>query len=368
MSFASANGTDTAMREFGIGLSAVALALATGCSRDQKATQETKSAAPPFIYVSDETSGAVVVIDPTKVEPVATIPVGKRPRAVKLSRDGKTLYVALSGSPQAGPGVDESKLPPADRSADGIGVLDLATRKILRVLPSGQDPESFDLSLDGQTLYVSNEETAEMTAIDLVTGVIRGKVGGVGNEPEGVTVRPDGKAVYVTSERDGEVTAIDTATLAVVGQMPTGKRPRSIVFAKDGVTAFVTNEMGGTVTVLDTALQKPVGEIKLFINSPMPVGPRPMGEVLSPDGKFLYVTTGRAGSLAIIDVASRTQIKSIDGVGDRPWGVGVSSDGTRIFTANGTSHDFSITNLTTGNVDRRIHIDGNPWGVAVGAI
>jgi YVTN family beta-propeller protein len=355
------------MRELSAGLSAVALALVAGCSRDQKATPEVKSAAAPFIYVSDETSGAVVLIDPTKVQAVATILVGKRPRAVKLSRDGKVLYVALSGSPQAGPGVDESKLPPADRSADGIGVVDLATRKVLRILPSGQDPESFDLSLDGQTLYVSNEETAEMTAIDLLTGVVRGKVG-VGHEPEGVTVRPDGKAVYVTSEQDGEVTAVETATLAVVGHMPTGKRPRSIVFAKDGVTAFVTNEMSGTVTVLDTAAQKPVGEIKLFINSPMPVGPRPMGEVLSPDGKFLYVTTGRAGSLAIIDVASRTQIKSIDGVGDRPWGVGVSSDGTRIFTANGTSHDFSITNLTTGNVDRRIHIAGNPWGVAVGGI
>jgi YVTN family beta-propeller protein len=355
------------MRESQVGLAAVAIALLSACSRDAKPAPEAKSSAPPVLYVSDETSGNVVVIDPTKTESVAIIPVGKRPRAVKISRDGKFLYVALSGSPQAGPGVDESKLPPADRSADGIGVVDLATRKLLRVLPSGQDPESFDISLDGKTLYVSNEETAEMTAIDLLTGVIQGKAS-VGREPEGVTVRPDGKAVYVTSEQDGEVTAVDTATLAVVGNMPTGKRPRSIVFAKDGVTAFVTNEMSGTVTVLDTAQQKPIGDIKLFINSPMPVGPRPMGEALSPDGKFLYVTTGRAGSLAIIDTATRTQIKSIDGVGDRPWGVALSSDGTIVYTANGTSHDVSITNLPTGNVDRRIHVDGNPWGVAVGSL
>src|SRR5580704_5254342 len=120
-----------------------------------------------MIYVSDESGGDIAVIDPVGAQLVATIPVGKRPRGIKISRDGKFLYVALSGSPNAGPGVDESKLPPADRSADGIGVVDLATRKILRILPSGQDPESFDLSLDGQTIYVSNEETAEMTAIDL---------------------------------------------------------------------------------------------------------------------------------------------------------------------------------------------------------
>ena len=62
---------------------------------------------------------------------------GKRPRGVKLSHDGKLLYVALSGSPRAAPGVDESKLPPPDRAADGVGVVDLATRKLIRTYASG---------------------------------------------------------------------------------------------------------------------------------------------------------------------------------------------------------------------------------------
>jgi YVTN family beta-propeller protein len=91
-----------------------------------------------------------------------------------------------------------------------------------------------------------------------------------------------------------------------------------------------------------------------------------MGEVLSPDGKTLYVSCGRGGSVAIIDVATRSQVRSIDGVGDRPWGIAVSPDGTRLYTANGTSYDMSIVNLTTGNVDKRVHIGGLPWGVAPG--
>ena len=127
------------------------------------------------------------------------IAVGKRPRGIKLSRDGKRLFVALSGSPIAGPGVDESKLPPADRAADGIGVIDLESRTLVRTYPSGQDPESFDLSPDGQTLYVSNEETAEMSALDLERGTITARVH-VCDEPEGVTVSPDGRVVYVTCE------------------------------------------------------------------------------------------------------------------------------------------------------------------------
>src|SRR5207342_2541754 len=149
----------------------------------------------------DETGGAVIVIDAATGQIVERIAVGKRPRGIRVSRDGTSLFVALSGSPIAGPGVDESKLPPADRSADGIGVVDLASRSVVRKLKSGQDPESFALSPDGKTMYVSNEETSEMSVLDVASGDVTRRVK-VGEEPEGVTVRPDGREVYVTSEGD----------------------------------------------------------------------------------------------------------------------------------------------------------------------
>jgi YVTN family beta-propeller protein len=340
-------------------LCALAIASACGCSR--------KKPSPPgtFVYTSDEDEGFVVVVDPTRAEVVTRIAVGKRPRGVKLSRDGTMLYVALSGSPRGGPGVDESKLPPPDRSADGIGVVDLVERRLVRTFASGQDPESFDLSPDGKTLYVSNEETAEMTVLDAGSGAIWTKVG-VGREPEGVTVRPDGKVVFVTSEQDSEVTVVDTTSLAVVAHVPTGPRPRSVVVTRDSRTAFVTDEVGGKVTVFDAMAYKPLGDIPVHEDSPMPSGPRPMGAVLSADGAQLYVSCGRGGSIAVIDVATRQQVRSIDGVGDRPWGVALSSDGTKLYTANGTSHDLSIVNIATGNVDRRVHVGGLPWGAAVG--
>src|SRR5581483_2705503 len=87
------------------------------------------AAAAPLVYVSAEDGGEVVAVDVDKGEVVARIAVGKRPRGLKLSRDGKLLYVALSGSARGGPGVDESKLPPPDRDADGVGVVDLGSHK-----------------------------------------------------------------------------------------------------------------------------------------------------------------------------------------------------------------------------------------------
>ncbi len=180
------------MRDASTLLVAGAIALGSACSRGHDAApnpDEKKPTASGLVYVSDEIGGNIVVVDPASAKVVATIAVGKRPRGIKLSRDGKLLYVAVTGSPLGGPNVDESKLPPADRNADGIGVVDIASRKLVRVFKSGQDPEAFDISPDGKTLYVSNEETAEMSVLDLSSGEIRAKVS-VGREPEGVTVRP----------------------------------------------------------------------------------------------------------------------------------------------------------------------------------
>src|SRR5262245_10521761 len=104
--------------------------------------------APYYVYVTNETGGDLSVIHGGTNEVVETIPLGKRPRGVKVSPDGTQLFVALSGSPIGGPGVDESKLPPPDKAADGIGVVDIASRKIVKMLHGGSDPEALAISSD----------------------------------------------------------------------------------------------------------------------------------------------------------------------------------------------------------------------------
>ena len=87
------------------------------------------------VYVTNEASGDLTVIDPVKMEALATLPLGKRCRGIHASADGKLIFVALSGSPFAPPGVDESKLPPPDRSADGIGVFDIRATRCFEKFP-----------------------------------------------------------------------------------------------------------------------------------------------------------------------------------------------------------------------------------------
>src|SRR5579871_3590430 len=116
------------------------------------------------ICVSNERSGDVTVIDGTSGKVVATIPVGKRPRGITASPDGKTIYVALSGTPISGPPAldangnpilhkgddDDDDDKKADKSADGIALVDLAGRNLVKKLRVGSDPEQFALSKDGK--------------------------------------------------------------------------------------------------------------------------------------------------------------------------------------------------------------------------
>ena len=191
----------------------MAIVLCAACSRESASPSDTPApaaqpAAPPAggrLFVTNETSGDITVIDVAAAKPIATIPVGKRPRGIRLSPDGTTLYVALSGSPIAPPGVDESTLPPADKKADGIGVVSVSEQRLLRVIQAGSDPEQTAVSKDGSRLFVANEDTGELTVVAIDDGRVLATFM-VGGEPEGVDLRPDGGVVYVTSEEDNQVT------------------------------------------------------------------------------------------------------------------------------------------------------------------
>lgn len=336
--------------------SAIALALAglflTGCARET-------GPRPYRIYVTNEVSGDLSVIDSVKMETIATIPLGKRPRGIVSSPDGKTIYVALSGSPIGGPGVDESTLPPPDKNADGIGVFDVQQNKLLRLIKSGSDPENFDLSKDGKLLYVSNEDAGGASVLDLATEKVLASFE-TGDEPEGVRMSPDGKFVWVTSEAAGTVAVIDTAARKVVHTIKVGRRPRSIAFMPDSASAWVNAENDGTVSLVDAVKHEVTATIELGKAGVI----KPMGLLLSHDARKLYVSTGRGHQLAIIDTATQ-KVDAMIEVGQRPWGLGQSPDGKTVFTANGPSNDLSVIDLATKTVTKKIKLTGSPWGVLI---
>ena len=308
------------------------------------------------LYVSNEASGDLSVIDPSARREIARIPLGKRPRGMAPSPDGRLLYIALSGSPIAGPGVDESALPPADKAADGIAIFDLRSRRVLRILRGVSDPEQVAVSPDGRRLYVASEDTGRLIVMDAETGAIVASLA-VGGEPEGVAVSPDGRIAYATSEEDHAVAVIDTSAPAVRARIPVGLRPRNAVFSSDGSRAFVPGENDASIAAIDVAADRVVARATLTGESA-----RPMGVALSPDDSVLFVTTGRGRRLVRLDAASLAVTGSVE-VGDRPWGVTLSQDGRFAYTANGPSNDVTVIDAAAMRVVARVRVGERPWGV-----
>ena len=324
------------------------------------------------VCVSNEKSGDITVIDGADQKVIATIPVGKRPRGVHASPDGKTLYVALSGTPISGPPQldahgnpilhkgdddDDDDAKKADKSADGIGVVDLVERKFVRKIPAGSDPEQFALSADGRRLYISNEDVATATVLNIEAGK-REHIIPVHREPEGVRTSPDGKFFYVTCESDGEIFAVGTDPYGVISHFNVGGRPRSADFLPDGSRAFIPSESAGQLHVIDSIHHQVLKTISL------PKGSRPMCVQVAPDGKKVYVSTGRAGTVCVLDAATG-EVRNTIKVGARPWGIAISPDGRYLYCANGPSDDVSVVDLNREQEVARIKAGGSPWGVAI---
>jgi quinoprotein dehydrogenase-associated probable ABC transporter substrate-binding protein len=312
------------------------------------------------VYVTNEDAGTVSILSTATQSVIGEVAVGTRPRGVEVGRDGERLYVALSGSPKCPPTLPDEECAKlaADKTKDGIAVVDVRRREVLRVLPGGSDPEEFDVdSVDGR-LFVSNEDAAELSIVDLATGDVVRTVA-VGAEPEGVRLHPDRKTVYVTSESDHAVTIVDARSGAVLGNIEVGWRPRDSIFSADGSRAYVSAEHGGSVAVVDVAKSEVAATIVL------PAGSLPMGLALSPDERRLYVANGRARTVSVIDLTASTLLADIH-VGARPWGIGLTSDGKFLYTANGPSNDVSVIDTASLNVVATVRVGTMPWGIAVG--
>ncbi len=308
----------------------------------------------PRVFVTNENSGDLTLIDAGSRRVTGRIALGKRPRGIVASPDGRLLYIALSGSPMSGPGVDESTLPPADRTADGIAVLDVASGRVLRVLRGVSDPETVAVSPDGGRLFVASEDTGLVVAMDARTGRVLGQVE-IGGEPEGAAVSPDGRLVVATSEGDSTASVIDSRSLRLLHRIPVGERPRNVMFV--GARALVPGENDASVAAIDPVAGRLLTRVVIPGETVRPMG-------LAVTQAAIFVTTGRGGELVRLK-PDDLQVTGRVGVGERPWGVAATPDGRFLFTANGPSNDVAMVDAATMQVVARFPAGNRPWGVAV---
>jgi len=291
-------------------------------------------------FVSSEKDHAITVLDLKAQAVTGTIATCKRPRHMQLLPGGTLMLVACGESSQA-------------------DVIDVTTRKSVRRLPFGDDPEAFDLSPDGKTAYVSLEDEGALGIVDLANGKLLKSIE-VGKEPEGVKATPDGKTVYVTSEVANLVHVIDVASGKVTRNIQVGKRPRRFALTPDGAFLWVTNELDASVSIIATKDHTVAGTLKFEVPGARSTDITPVGITMSKDGRRAYVALGKANHVAFVDVATR-KVEQLVLVGKRVWQVSLNKAETQLYAVNGLSDDLTIVDVPGAKALKTVRVGRVPY-------
>lgn len=318
-----------------IGIGAASLALSA-------AMDPAAAAGTGYVFVSNERSNDISVLDGTTYQIIKSIPTSRRPRDMQFNADKTMLYVACGDD-------------------DVIDVIDVATLEVVDQIPTGPSPEMFEFNGDFSLIYVSNEENSTAQVIDVAQKLIVHEIP-TGAEPEGVMVSEDGLTLYVTSEIADMVHFVDTELGVVVDNVVVGTRPRR--FAMLDNELWVTDELSGQVSIIDRTTHVVTHTLEFLPPGFRPVDVTPVGITWTEDQSTVVVTLGRANHIAFINAATK-EIEDYVLVGSRAWGVDLNGDESILFVSNGLSDDLSIIDMATRQNIRSVPVGRIPHTVLV---
>ncbi|MEU3597681.1 YncE family protein [Streptomyces sp. NPDC006798] len=233
---------------------------------------------------------------------------------IALSPDGKRVYVGVNVP--GGPGTVE--------------VVDTATRAVVETVPAGRRPFDVDVSRDGTEVYATNHDSFDVTAIDARTLDTRrfevapyGTEGGLGSwlKPHYAVVRADGRLLLpfegerlaVLDPRTGRVT---------VERMTADTHQHGAALTPDGTLLAVgTGPIGAAEGAASLTIRTKDGRERI-----VPLDGPHEDVAVSADGRTAYVTGGftRDGywdGITVVDLASG-ETRRLAG-GERPLGIAV---------------------------------------------
>ena len=317
------------------------------------------------------------------------------PDAITASRDGKTLYIALTDARQ-------------------LALFDVARGKVAQTIPLPAEPTALALSSDGTRLYVTcGAVKSTVAVIDTATSKIVDSIP-AGHTAHGVAVALDGSRLYVCNRFNNDVSVIETTSHKQVARVAVTREPYAAAITPDGKSVFVVNhipfdqadsyDVAANISVIDTASNQATS-IRL------PNGSSSVrGMAVSPDGRYVYVVHVlshyalpatqlergwvNTNAMSIIDAPAKRLLNTIllddvDLGAALPWGVTTSSDGKLIFVTHASTHELSVIDASAlmekltklnpaaaaevpndlsllATLRQRVHLQGNgPRGVAV---
>jgi YVTN family beta-propeller protein len=298
-------------------------------------------------------------ITPTPTQPcpniIQTISVGTGPFFIVFDDVNEYMYVI-------------------NQTSDNVTVININDYSIVTTIPVGNQPLGGVLNNDNTILYVGNFSDNTISVINTST-LSTGTTISVNSGPYGLTYDNIQDVLYVAEYNNGTVSSIKGGT--IINTYSTGTRPLQPAFNENNSQVYVPNTISSTVVSIDTikgitasTITMPSGSLpryclyvpinntvytllngtdKVITINPITnttgttitVGTNPIGMAFDTNSNTLYVSNATTDNISVIDVLTNTVIKTIN-VGNFPRGVAYDTKYDRIYVENSLDNTVSV--------------------------
>lgn len=293
------------------------------------------------IYVANESSNSVTVVDANTFTVVGTIDARNySTHDLALTRDGRRLFATNLASGR-------------------VSVIDTQGLEVIASIFTGSRSHVVTLTNDNRHAWVANIGEDTISIVDAETFRILGTIP-TGRGPTGLTFSRDGRFAYVSNQGDRTVQVIDTGSHTVIKTIPVGSNPHFLVLGPDG-RIWGCNTGGNDIYVIDPNSQS--------IAASLVLGPAPQQIAFAYKGiagPNAYITVAGTNEVMVVGTEGGTlQVRERIPAGDRPNGIWANSQGTRVFVVNEVSNDLRVIDTGTSQTIAKVEVGRKPIRVVV---
>ncbi len=278
---------------------------------------------PVFVYVANQASGKVTVIDAAADSVVAVVDfttlgfsAHPKPHHIVVEPDGSYWYVSLVG---------DNAVVKLDRANHIVARAETVTPGLLALDPKSDKlyaTRSMSAVNAPARIAVINRKTMTPEEVEVLVP-----------RPHGLAVAPDGAHAYVASLGANQIAVYDAKREHVgIVDVPGGDTSQVIVqlaVSPDGRTLVATAQLTDRLLVFDLA-----DPAKPKLVQKVPTGDWPWLVSFTPDGGEVWLPNQRSNDVTVIDAKHWSVLTTVKGDFAQPDGIGISGDGRLVFVAN----------------------------------
>lgn len=305
------------------------------------------------VYLSDQTSNTVSVVDPATEKLLGVIRLGvPTPGNLSPLYTGQLLVHGMGFSP------DHRTLDVVSIGSNSVSFIDTRTNRVKHIAYVGRSPHEAMFTPDGKEVWVTVRGEDYIQVLDGKTYASTRRIK-VPNGPGMTIFSPNGKYGYVCSSFSPETVVIDTKTHKVVGHVKQASPfCPDIAATPDGKQVWLTLKDIGKTQVIKA--KPPFNTIALLDTGPIT---NHVNIARNAKGQFAYVTIGGLNEVKVFTTTDKPELVASVPTGDLPHGIWPSGDGARIYVGLENGNAVTAIDTLTNKVVSTIPTGQSPQGM-----